>query len=90
MSQKQRPEADWTAYGAIIGVSIVLCAAWLITGSLWLTLIILILGLLHIAKDFPAAEAIVSQDPILVWLRKASPVIVIAIFGVTLLGNWLR
>lgn len=79
-----RPQEDWTAYGSIIVMSIVLCAAWLITGNVWLTLAVLVLELLRLARDFPAIDALVQQDPLLVWLRRAAPIIILVILGLGL------
>jgi hypothetical protein len=89
MEQHQPPSANSLPYFAIIGTSALLCFAWLLTGSLVLTLIIIVLGLLHLARYFPDAEQIVSADPILLWLRRFSPLIVIGIAGVILLARYL-
>lgn len=86
----QQPEADWSGDGAIITLSIVLCGAWLFTGSVWLTIAVLVLGLLHGVGDFPAVEAVIASDPLLVWLRRVSPLIVPGIFGSVLVLNWMR
>jgi hypothetical protein len=86
----RQPKADWTGYGAIIVLSVVLCGAWLFTGNFWLTVAVLVLGLLHVARDFPAAEAVIADDPLLLWLRRVSPVIVLGIFVSVLLLNWMR
>jgi hypothetical protein len=85
-----RPEADWTAYGAIIVVSITLCLAWVITGSIWLTLSITLLGLVYIAGEFPGAREIVAADPLLNGVRRAAPLIAIAMFGLMLLVSAMR
>jgi HJR/Mrr/RecB family endonuclease len=87
---KDGPQADWTAYGAIIVVSITLCLAWLITGSIWLTTSITLLGLLYIAGEFPAVKAVIVDDPLLNGVRRAAPLIVIAMFGIILLINAVR
>lgn len=84
-----QPKADWTAYRTIIIVAIVLCAAWLITGSFWLTMAVIILELLHLAKEFPAAEAVIAQDPLLLGLRRAAPLIILGIFGFVLVNRFL-
>jgi hypothetical protein len=89
MEQPQPPSANILPYFAIIGTSALLCFAWLLTGSLVLTLIIIVLGLLHLARYFPDAEQIVSADPILLWLRRFSPLIVIGIAGVILFVRYL-
>lgn len=60
-------------------MSALLCFGWLLTSSLALTMMIIMLGLLHVARYFPDAEAIVSADPILAWMRRFSMVIVIGI-----------
>jgi len=87
---EQQPKGDWTAYGTIISVSVLLCAAWLLTGSFWLTMAVMVLGMLHIAKDFPAFEEIIAEDPILLWLRKVSPLVIIGIFGFVLANTMWR
>jgi hypothetical protein len=90
-SQKpDAPKGDSQPYWAIIGMSILLCFAWLLTGSLMLTLFIIALGLLHLARHFPDAEAFVSADPVLVWLRRASPAIIIGIATLILAVRYLR
>lgn len=73
------PEANQAAYLGIVGISALLCFAWLLTGSLLLTLVIIVLGLLHLAKHFPDAEQFVAADPILLWLRRFSPLIILSI-----------
>jgi CBS domain containing-hemolysin-like protein len=73
------PTGEPLAYWAIIGTSVLLCFAWLLTGSLMLTLIIIALGMLHLARHFPEAEAFVASDPILLWLRRFSPLIIVCI-----------
>ena len=76
-----KPEpTDTSIYLTIIGVSGLLMFAFLLTGSFWLTTIVMVLGCLHIARHFPAAEAIIENDIALKWLRRFSPLIVVAIF----------
>jgi hypothetical protein len=77
-------------YTAIVGISALLCFALLLTSSFWLTMAILALGGLHLARYFPDAEAFISADPVLVWLRRASPLIILFIFGAVMAINWLR
>ncbi len=84
MDKPPSPSANSLPYFAIIGTSALLCFAWLLTGSLMLTLIIIVLGLLHLARYFPDAEQIVSADPILLWLRRFSLLIVFVIASVIL------
>lgn len=84
------PTGEPLAYWAIIGTTILLCFAWLLTGSLMLTLIIIALGMLHLARHFPAAEAFVSADPVLLWLRRFSPLVIIAIASLVLAVRYLR
>jgi hypothetical protein len=67
-------------YLTIIGVAALLCFAFLLTGSFWLTTAVMVLGCLHIARHFPAAEEIVANDIALRWLRRLSPAIVVGIF----------
>lgn len=90
MGSPQQPEQDRSAYLGIIGMSALLCFAWLLTGSLVLTLIIIVLGLLHLARHFPEAEAFVAQDPLLLWVRRASPVIILCIATLALAVRYLR
>jgi uncharacterized membrane protein len=78
------PEENAAVYWTIVGAAVLLCFAFLLTGSFWLTLIVLILGCLHIARHFPAAEEIVQNDIALRWLRRFSPLIVIGVFCLTL------
>lgn len=84
------PESNALAYWAIIGTSALLCFAWLLTGSLMLTLTIIALGLLHLARHFPEAEQFVQSDPVLIWLRRMSPLIVIGIATLVLATRYLR
>ncbi len=84
------PEGEQYAYGAIIGMSALLCFAWLLTGSLVLTMIIIVLGLLHLARHFPEAEAFVAADPGLLWLRRFAPLIIIGIATLILAVRYLR
>jgi hypothetical protein len=84
------PSGDPLAYMAIIGTTVLLCFAWLLTGSLMLTLIIIALGMLHLARHFPAAETFVARDPVLVWLRRFSPLIIICIASLVLGLRYLR
>ena len=57
---------------AIIVMTLLLSAAWLLTGSLWLTVIIMVLGLLNMAPAFPDVEAVVREDAVLSGLRRWS------------------
>jgi len=84
------PEGNALAYWAIIGTTMLLCFAWLLTGSLMLTLAIIGLGLLHLARHFPEAEQFVQADPVLVWLRRMSPLIIIGIATLVLATRYLR
>lgn len=77
-------------YYAIVGVSALLCFALLLTSSFWLTLAILMLGALHLARHFPDAEAFIAADPILIWLRRASPLIILGIFGAVMLIDYYK
>ncbi|MEN9936650.1 MAG: hypothetical protein RLZZ387_3229 [Chloroflexota bacterium] len=67
-------------YLTIIGVSALLVFAFLLTGSFWLTNVVMVLGCLHIARHFPSADAIVENDIALKYLRRFSPLIVVGIF----------
>jgi len=83
MEEEPRPQAsNGAAYLAIIGMSALLCFAWLLTGSLVLTLIIIALGSLHLARHFPDAERFVAGDPLLLWLRRFAPAIIICLVTV--------
>jgi hypothetical protein len=84
------PEGNAAAYMAIVGTSAMLCFAWLLTGSLMLTLMIIALGLLHLARHFPAAEQFVSADPVLLWLRRMAPVIILGIATLVVAARNLR
>jgi hypothetical protein len=84
------PTGNPMAYWAIVGTSALLCFAWLLTGSLILTLIIIALGMLHLARHFPEAEALVARDPVLIWLRRFSPLIIICIATLVLATRYLR
>jgi hypothetical protein len=84
------PTGEPLAYWAIIGTTALLCFAWLMTGSLMLTLIIISLGMLHLASHFPEAEAFVSSDPVLLWLRRFSPLIIVVIASLILAARYLR
>ncbi|MEF3273561.1 MAG: hypothetical protein K6356_04050 [Chloroflexus sp.] len=77
-------------YWSIVGISALLCFAWLLTGSLMLTLIIIVLGLLHLAQFFPAAEAIVRADPILLGLRRFSLALVLIITVIAVTIRFIR
>jgi hypothetical protein len=77
-------------YVAIIGISALLCFALLLTASFWLTMAVMVLGFLHLARHFPQIEAVIVEDPILLWLRRVSPLIIIGIFGIVLAGGMLR
>jgi hypothetical protein len=81
---------DARIYYAIVGVSALLCFALLLTSSFWLTMAIMLLGGLHLAKYFPSAEAFIAADPVLVWLRRISPLIILGIFGAVVAINWFR
>lgn len=77
-------------YVAIVGISALLCFSLVLTGSFWLTLVVLVLGFLHLARHFPQVEAVIVEDPLLLWLRRVSPLIIIGIFGIVLAGGMLR
>lgn len=72
--------SSMAVYLTIAGVAALLVFAFLLTSSFWLTLVVMALGVLHIARHFPAADAIVEGDPALRWLRRLSPAIVVGIF----------
>lgn len=86
----ERPSGNPLAYWAIIGTSALLCFAWVLTGSLILTLVIIALGMLHLARHFPEAEAFVTNDPILLWLRRFSPLIICLIAALVLVTRYPR
>jgi hypothetical protein len=87
----QEPSTDNARiYYAIVGVSALLCFALLLTSSFWLTMAIMALGSLHLARHFPEAEAFIASDPILVWLRRLSPLIILLIFAAVMAISWLK
>ncbi len=77
-------------YWSIIGMSLLLCFAWMLTGSIVLTLIIIVLGLLHLAQFFPDAEELVRADPILLTIRRFSLLLVILITAMALFIRYIR
>jgi hypothetical protein len=83
------PEDRYAVYWTIVGVSILLPFAFLLTGSFWLTLVVMILGCLHIARHFPAAEQIIQNDIALRWLRRMSPLIIIGIFCFLVIARFI-
>ena len=87
---KEPPKNDNHIYFAIAGISALLCFALLLTSSFWLTMAIMLLGGLHLARHFPDAEAFIAADPLLVGLRRISPLIILGIFGIVMAINWLR
>ncbi|HEX5691101.1 MAG TPA: hypothetical protein VFX76_13900 [Roseiflexaceae bacterium] len=87
--KKPAPD-EMQIYYAIAGIAALLCFALLLTSSFWLTLAILALGGLHLARHFPEAEALIAADPLLIWLRRVSPLIILGIFGAVLAISWLR
>lgn len=84
------PTSNPAVYLGIIGMSALLCFAWILTGSVILTLMIIVLGGLHLAQHFPEAEQFISHDPSLLILRRFSAVIVVAIFSLLLAAHYLR
>ncbi|OAN47248.1 hypothetical protein A6A03_00440 [Chloroflexus islandicus] len=77
-------------YWSIVGITALLCFAWLLTGSLVLTLIIIVLGLLHLAQFFPDAEALIRADPILLALRRFSLPLVLVLTVIALVMRYVR
>lgn len=75
----RQPQADGTAYLAIVMASLTLCLAWLVTGSIWLTAGITGLGLLFIAGELPHLRQIIAADPWLEGTRRAAPLIVLGV-----------
>ncbi len=67
-------------YLSIIGLAALLCFAFMMTASFWLTTVVLVLGCLHLARYFPAADEIVQNDIALRWLRRLTPLIIFGIF----------
>ncbi len=67
-------------YLSIIGLAALLCFAFMMTGSFWMTTVVLVLGCLHLARYFPAADEIVQNDIALRWLRRMTPLIIFGIF----------
>lgn len=94
MEQPQRSDGpdmgNHLTYWSIIGITLLLCFAWLLTGSLVLTSLIILLGLLHLAQFFPSAEAIVCADPILPAIRRFSLLLVIVITAIALIIRYIR
>jgi uncharacterized membrane protein len=88
--QKLPPEQLATAYWSIVGVAALLIFAFLLTSSIWMTAVVLVLGLLHVARHFPDIEAIIQSDSALVWLRRISPLIVIGIFAFMMYARSVR
>lgn len=67
-------------YLSIVGLTALLCFAFMMTGSFWMTTVVLILGCLHLARHFPVADEIVQNDIALRWLRRMTPLIIFGIF----------
>ncbi|ABU57127.1 MULTISPECIES: hypothetical protein [Roseiflexus] len=67
-------------YLSIIGLAALLCFAFMMTGSFWMTTVVLVLGCLHLARYFPAVDEIVQNDIALRWLRHLTPLIIFGIF----------
>lgn len=77
----QGDEADeMPIYVSIVGLAALLCFAFMLTGSFWMTTVVLVLGCLHLARHFPAADEIVQNDIALRWLRRLTPLIIFGIF----------
>ncbi len=74
-------------YLSIIGLAALLCFAFMLTASFWMTMVVLLLGCLHLARHFPVADEIVRNDIALRWLRRLTPLIVVAIFAFQLMVN---
>ena len=53
-------------------------------------MVIIALGMLHLARHFPPAEAFVASDPTLVWLRRLSPLIILGIASLVLATRYWR
>ncbi len=87
---KEPNTGDHLTYWSIVGITALLCFAWLLTGSLMLTLIIIVLGLIHLAQFFPHADEIIRADPILLALRRYSLLLVIIIAGIAIAIRYLR
>lgn len=88
--QSLPPEGNPAAYLGIVGISALLCFAWLLTGSIVLSLLIIALGLLHLARHFPEAEQFVAADPLLLWLRRMAPVIILGIVTLVVAARNMR
>lgn len=78
---------DPRIYYTIVGVSALLCFAFLLTNSFWLTTAIMLMGGLHLARHFPHIEEFIVADPLLIWFRRLSPFIIIGIFIMVMLIN---
>lgn len=88
---KKKPERESASvYWAIVGISALLCFALLLTSNFWFTVAIVALGCLHAARYFPEIEAFIVSDPLLVGLRRISPLIILGIFGVVVYTQWLK
>lgn len=85
---KENP-GETPIYLSIIGVAALLCFAFMLTGSFWMTLAVLLLGCLHLARYFPVADQIVQNDLALRWLRRLAPLIVIGIFAFQMIWSQL-
>lgn len=90
MNQPSKEPTPQGIFGAIVGISALLCFALLLTSSIWLTIAIVSLGMLHLGPYFPIVEEFIGADPLLVGLRRFSILIIIGIFSLVWLGNMLR
>lgn len=84
------PNSETPIYLSIIGVSALLCFAFMLTGSFWMTTAVLLLGCLHLARYFPVADEIIQNDIGLRWLRRLTPLIIVAIFVFQIILTQMR
>jgi hypothetical protein len=82
------PES-YAPFTAIVVMTLLLSAAWLLTGSLWLTVIIMLLGILNMAPAFPDLDAAVRDDALLRGLRRWSLPLALLITALAALARTL-
>jgi fucose permease len=90
ISVKEPPQNPLHVYIAIAGISALLCFAFVLTSSIWLTIAIVMLGIMQLGPFFPIVEEFIAADPLLLGVRRFSLLIIVLIFGIVWFGRWLQ
>ena len=81
------PQSDWHIGWQIVIAAFLLPVGWLVTGSMFLTFVILGFGVLLMMRAHPAFAEHFEQDPLLRYVNIMAGSVVLLIFIVAIVRN---